>query len=110
MAREFARSFYHSSAWKNTRDAYIRAHSLCERCLQRNEVTPGAIVHHIQHLSPDNINDSSITLSWENLETVCRDCHAKEHPEIYGKEELDEPARVGFDENGNLVNLEGLRL
>ena len=39
----------------------------------------GVIVHHKVHLSPDNIHNPEITLGWDNLELLCRDCHAKEH-------------------------------
>ena len=40
---------------------------------------PGEIVHHKIALTPDNINDPSVSLSWDNLELLCRDCHGKEH-------------------------------
>ena len=52
---------------------------LCEMCLAQGMYTPGKIVHHKIHLSPDNINDASITLDWSNLMFVCQDCHAKAH-------------------------------
>lgn len=32
---------------------------------------PGAIVHHKEHLTPQNINDPDITLSEDNLELLC---------------------------------------
>ena len=102
MAREFAKAFYGSRAWQDARNAYIRAHPLCERCMEHGRVTPGQIVHHKVHLSPENINDPTIALGFDNLETVCRDCHASEHPEIYGLKDL-EPCRVGFDLQGNVV-------
>ena len=76
---------------------------LCEPCLRRGEYTPAVIVHHKVHLTPDNINDPSITLDFSNLERVCRDCHAGEHPEIYGRPERR--LRVAFDEEGNVIPL-----
>lgn len=107
MARDFSRSFYKSKAWKQTRESYANSRSgLCERCLKRGILTPGSIVHHKEHLSPENINDPSVSLSFENLELLCRNCHAIEHPEIYGRVEDGNDKRVGFDENGNIVNLE----
>ena len=30
-------------------------------------------------LTPDNINDPAVSLSWSNLRLLCRDCHAKRH-------------------------------
>lgn len=40
---------------------------------------PGEIVHHKVHLTPDSINDPTVALSWDNLELLCRTCHAKAH-------------------------------
>ena len=111
MARDFARASYHTKAWKNTRDAYMRMQrGLCERCLENGMVRPAQIVHHKIHLSPSNINDPEISLGFVNLEALCRECHAAEHPEIYGWNAPKEPARVAFDENGNVVRIgvEGL--
>lgn len=107
MARDFSRAFYKSKEWLRTRDAYIRSvDGLCERCLRAGRLKPGEIVHHKVHLTPENVHDPAVTLDFGNLEYVCRDCHAAEHPEIYGADER--PAcRVGFDENGDLVDLEG---
>lgn len=108
MAREFAKAFYKSKAWKETRKSYFSfQHGLCEKCARLGRVTPGEIVHHKIHLSPSNINDSSITLGFANLELVCRDCHAKEHPEIYG--DTGPEPRVAFDADGNVIRLEGRR-
>ena len=78
---------------------------LCEPCLAKGIYTPAEIVHHKVHLSPDNIDDPSITLNYGNLERVCRDCHAKAHPEIYGSE-AERIMRVGFDEDGNVIRKE----
>lgn len=40
---------------------------------------PGDTVHHKIHLTPDNINDPEITLNYDNLMLLCRDCHAAIH-------------------------------
>lgn len=102
MAREFSRAFYHSKAWKHTRDAYMdMMHGLCEPCLARGNYVPATIVHHKIHLSPENIDNPLITLGFDNLECVCRDCHALAHPEIYEKGEV--ASRVYFDSEGNVI-------
>ena len=91
--KAWASAFYFSKAWEDTRETYLLSqHCLCERCEQ-----PAKIVHHKTYLTPDNINDVSITLSWNNLEALCQDCHNKEHH----KNEVQR--RYCFDDNGNII-------
>lgn len=74
------RAFYGSRAWKNTRKAYAKSvGNLCERCLRQGIIKPGYMVHHKKHLDADLVNDPNVALSWDNLELLCRDCHAFEH-------------------------------
>ena len=63
MAKEYAQAFYHSQAWKNTRDAYYKLQrGMCERCTKElaegritlKDVEPGIIVHHKKHITPKN--------------------------------------------------------
>lgn len=76
----WAQAFYFSPAWRSCRAAYAKkAAGLCERCLKRGLYVPGVIVHHKIHLTPDNIADPRIALSFDNLELLCRECHAQEH-------------------------------
>lgn len=97
MARDFAKKFYNSKAWKKCREAYKNntKDKLCERCGM-----PGEEVHHKIYLTPQNINDPYITLSFENLELLCSSCHSIEHNRKY-----KEVVRNGlkFDNFGNLV-------
>ena len=80
MAKEFSVKFYKSNAWRECRNAYAahRGH-LCEECLRRNVLSLGEIVHHKIVLTPENVNDPSITLNWDNLELLCRQCHSEVH-------------------------------
>ncbi len=88
--KEWARAFYKSQAWKRCRASYAASvGGLCERCLARGMYTPGVIVHHKVHLTPDNIGDPSVTLNWDNLELVCRDCHAELHDERQRRYKID---------------------
>lgn len=80
MAKAWAKAFYSSTAWTATREAYISYKGgLCEMCLLKGRYVPGDTVHHIIHLTPDNINNPEISLSWDNLMLLCRDCHADIH-------------------------------
>lgn len=92
--KEFAKGFYKSKAWQSTRSAYAKSvGGLCERCLSSGIYSTGEIVHHKQPITPDNINDSRITLSWDNLELLCRDCHGKAHGDKK-RYKVDEMGRV----------------
>lgn len=95
--REFAKRFYTSKAWKQCRASYIaKVYGLCERCQ-----AGGKIVHHKIYLNESNIDDPNITLSHDNLELVCHDCHNREH---LGAASLTADGLM-FDENGQLVPL-----
>lgn len=95
--KEYATKFYSSKAWQKTRDAYKKSvGGLCEICWSKGLAKPGEIVHHKKHITPENINDPEITLSFQNLELVCRDCHAKIHDRKKRRYKLDDMGRVVF--------------
>lgn len=106
MARDFSRRFYHSTNWKHTQRAYMETPVdtpfgvvppfMCERCFENGDLVAARIVHHKIHLSPANINNPEVTLSFKNLQRLCMDCHALAHSG-------QEPMRVAFDANGNVV-------
>jgi len=78
--KDFAEKLYKSRGWRGTRDAYAQSvHGVCERCLRKGIMSIGEIVHHKIPITEDNIDNPEITLSWENLELLCRKCHAEVH-------------------------------
>ena len=85
--------FYGSQRWKKTRDAYFQSkNGLCERCLKCGVIRAGEFVHHKIHLDSVTVEDPGIALDWNNLEVLCRNCHAAEH----GKK------RYYVDQNGEV--------
>lgn len=93
--REFAASFYSSKAWQRCREAYKKSKGgLCEKCYAKGIVKAGEIVHHKIHLNPDNINDTSVTMNFDNLELLCRDCHGEEHQKVIRRYKVDDLGRV----------------
>lgn len=73
MAKDFSRKFYNSKAWKFKRAEILhRDLYTCADCACR-----ATEVHHIIELTPDNINDITITLGNNNLISLCHDCHKK---------------------------------
>ena len=90
---EWQQPFYDSNNWKQCRRAYAKSvGGLCERCLEQGKYTPGEIVHHIEPLTAKNINDPNVSLNWNNLMLVCRDCHGAVHRQRRWK--VDEYGRV----------------
>lgn len=87
------RRFYRSDNWKIARAMKIATvGGRCEKC--------GAIgteVHHIIHLTPENVIDPNIALNQDNLLLLCNECHNKEHGRFEGS------AEYKFDSEGNIV-------
>ena len=95
--KDFAKEFYASKAWKDTRESYKRFRGgLCEICYAEGIVKAGEIVHHKTELTPANITDIDIALGFNNLQLVCRECHAKAHDRRQRRYKLDELGRVVF--------------
>lgn len=84
-------AFYQSQEWKKCRRAFILSrYGLCERC-----GNPGTYVHHKDYINVSNVDDTNITLNWDNLELLCHDCHNQEH---------FSQVNYFFDNNGNLTS------
>ena len=85
--------FYRSDTWKIARAIKIaNACGVCEEC--------GAIgteVHHIVHLTPENVTDPSVATNQENLKLLCNECHNKAHGRFEGRREYY------FNEDGDLI-------
>ena len=98
-------AFYNSMAWKNTSRNYKQSvGGLCERCMAKGLVTPAEIVHHKIPLTDSNISDLNISLSWDNLQAVCRQCHAEAHEEMYAartkkRYRIDKAGRVVINDS-----------
>ena len=94
--KQFAERFYKGKKWQRIRAlVWARDKGLCQRCLKDGIIKAGDTVHHIVEITPDNINDESISLNPENLMTVCRDCHAAIHKKSLDRRyEIDELGRV----------------
>lgn len=76
--------FYATQAWKDTRRNYKQSvGGLCERCLAKGIIEPAEIIHHKIPLTVDNVSDVNISLGWNNLQALCRKCHAEVHEEMY---------------------------
>lgn len=97
MAKSFSRKFYNSQAWIRTAKAFKQSKfGLCEKCGK-----PGEEVHHVIPLTPDNISDPNISLSWDNLMLLCRSCH-----ELIEEKALATRKGLRFNEYGQLEEVD----
>ena len=104
MAKEYAKPFYHSKEWEACREAFIKERiridgGLCQRCGQRL----GFIVHHTEHITERTVNDYTVTLSHDNLEYVCFECHNRIHAPDLNAGKMKR-ARCEFDESGQPID------
>lgn len=86
---------YKSKRWQKLRHSKLLLNPLCERCLKKDKFNAAEIVHHKDYITDSNYEDDNIFFNIENLESVCRECHNKEH--------FAEKEDYLFDENGDLV-------
>lgn len=85
------RRFYRSNQWKIARAMKIATvGGRCENC-----GAVGTEVHHIIHLTPENVIE--VSLNQENLMLLCNECHNKEHGRFEGSRQYE------FDDEGDLV-------
>lgn len=96
MAKDYAKKFYKSAAWRQCKDGYLKTQDyICERCNG-----PAKIVHHKRYIDSNSINDSTVTLAWDNLEALCQDCHTREH--LAGDNVRED---VRFNSRGELIQV-----
>lgn len=101
MARDFSKGIYNSRRWRAVARAYAESqHYICERCQNRSFAGTGKsahfIVHHKEHLTPENVHDDNVVYGWDNLELLCIYCHNAVH-----SQGLDRECR--FDGEGNPI-------
>ena len=95
--KAFSAEFYNSTAWKNCRAAYMeKVGGLCEDCLSVGLYNRAEIVHHMIEVTPKTINNPKVTLNFDNLRALCRECHAKRHG-------ARSQRRYSVDEYGHVV-------
>ena len=94
--KQYAEKFYKSKAWQKCSEDYKKSVGyLCERCKAKGLLAPAEIVHHKIHITPHNIKNPEIVLSFDNLEALCRKCHGEEHKTVKKRYFVDKFGRVG---------------
>ncbi len=100
MARDFAKQFYNSSAWRKVRNVMIsKSHGICSRCGNVFN-SRDLIVHHKIFLNEDNIDNPEVSLNQDNLEVLCWNCHNSIHAK-----NGDTNRDMKFDSDGNIIDV-----
>lgn len=94
--------FYTTRTWRRCRAEFIKSRGrMCEECWKRGVIETGSKgrpleVHHIIPLTDENMNDPAITMGWDNLQLLCKDCHdaKKNQSEKTRRYRVDEDGRV----------------
>jgi 5-methylcytosine-specific restriction enzyme A len=94
-SKEQKRKFYDSGSWKQLREVIKKRDNYeCQECKRQGRVTNDTyeysesakrkkiqlVVHHIKELE----HHPKLALDIHNLETVCVDCHNREHNRSFG--------------------------
>lgn len=83
--RKLRQKAYQSTEWRKTRETYMHSNPLCEECLKKGKVTPATSVHHIKSPFKNGEINQFLLLDYENLMSVCHECHADIHNRQEGK-------------------------
>jgi len=86
---------YKSKKWQKLRRYKLLLNPFCERCLKKNIYNSAVIIHHKEYITNLNYEDDDVFFNLDNLESLCQECHNKEHN--------SEKNGYFFDENGDLI-------
>ena len=99
--------FYRSNAWTKCRAAYFKKKKgLCEICLSKGLIKQGEIVHHKIEMNAERIHDPVLAFGEDNLQLVCRDCHAEIHAH---KKMNGRSKRYTVDDQGRVIVPEDIK-
>ena len=71
--RTYDSSERYGTEWRRIRNRYIKAHPLCEKCLESGLLVPTEEVHHKVPLAEGGTHNRA------NLISLCKSCHARIH-------------------------------
>lgn len=86
---------YKSKRWQKLRKQKLLLNPICERCNKQGIIKATYIIHHKEYITDKNYEDDNVFYNIDNLESLCFDCHNKEH--------FEERNEYYFDENGDLI-------
>jgi 5-methylcytosine-specific restriction protein A len=83
------RKVYQTQRWARLRQAKIIASPLCEMCEKEGRYRPAEDVHHITSFmtTDDPIRRNFLAYDYDNLMSLCKECHQKIHNSYGPKKE-----------------------
>lgn len=82
--RKLRQKAYQNKEWRKLREVYMHEHPLCDECLKKGKVTPATDVHHKKSPFKGGEVNYNLLLDYDNLESVCKDCHGAIHANQQG--------------------------
>jgi len=70
--RGSAASRGYDNQWRKLRNSFIMHNPLCRHCEESGRVTPA---QDVDHRKPFKGKDDPLRLDWNNLQSLCRQCH-----------------------------------
>lgn len=81
-------SIYDTTQWRRLRDVKFMNQPCCEMCAKNGIVKPADEIHHIIPFTSvtDIVERQALAFDYNNLMSLCTDCHRK----VHGKHYIDE--------------------
>jgi 5-methylcytosine-specific restriction endonuclease McrA len=67
--------FYNKKQWTKLRLCKLQNEPMCELCKHYDKITPAEDVHHIYGI----LDRPDLSLDYNNLASLCKECHGKVH-------------------------------
>lgn len=82
---------YNTPTWRTLRLNYLMENPLCVRCEKNGLIVSAVEVHHITPISSgkDILNKKTLGFNWNNLKSLCKECHKIEHREMRYQNYID---------------------
>jgi 5-methylcytosine-specific restriction enzyme A len=74
-AKQERDGFYNRARWIKCRMWFLGRHPLCEDCIERGEIVPATVPHHIQ----ERLARPDLAYTESNLVALCGPCHTRRH-------------------------------
>lgn len=70
--------------WRDLRTAKLTEDPLCEVCRSKGLVVAASVVHHLIEVESGRTEQEcrQLAYSWNNLQSLCRECHSQIHQEL----------------------------